>query len=101
MKTIEKAAKKYAGISEDKYSNKALKYCSFDISDAFKAGVEFAQRWIPVEEELPKRKLEDYHIILKGENKFEVIRHIKTNMFTYEIENLLFGYTHWRPIEIK
>jgi hypothetical protein len=46
MKTIEEAAAEYA----EKELN-GLQYLTAE--DAFKAGVEFAQRWIPVEEEYP------------------------------------------------
>ena len=51
MKTIEEAAKNYAisrhvDLVELKFVGK--------YQQAFKAGIDFAQRWIPVEEELPE-----------------------------------------------
>ena len=52
MKTIEEAANEIYPL------NKPTMYTQFVAGleqSAFKAGVEFAQRWIPVEEELPKK----------------------------------------------
>ena len=48
MKTVEEAAKRYANTksSSDVFIESHIK--------DFKAGVEFAQRWIPVEEDLPE-----------------------------------------------
>ncbi len=54
MKTIEEEARNYAGITEDKYANITHTCNKCDIAEAFNAGVEFAQRWILVEEELPE-----------------------------------------------
>ena len=57
MKTIEEAAENYI---QSKYKEFALldiigeDTSIKDFRDDFKAGVEFAQRWIPVEEELPE-----------------------------------------------
>ncbi|MDD3416811.1 MAG: hypothetical protein PHY47_22925 [Lachnospiraceae bacterium] len=58
MKTIEEAASIYAEPIASDLSHKSmddLNICDLEdyIADSFKEGVEFAQRWIPVEEELP------------------------------------------------
>jgi hypothetical protein len=45
MKTIEEAAKEYADMT--------FYFTESTVMSAFEAGVEFAQRWIPVEEEYP------------------------------------------------
>lgn len=50
MKTIEGAAQEYSGRKEIKIKTTWTN----EREMAFKAGVEFAQRWIPVEEELPE-----------------------------------------------
>ena len=50
METIEKAALEYA--IQRQVDAEELKYIG-RYQQSFKAGVEFAQRWIPVEEELP------------------------------------------------
>ncbi len=62
--------------------------------DAFKRGAEFAQRWIPVEEELPENN-EDVLVKTK-------YRGIKMTMRSYN-EWVYYGkgITHWRPIELK
>lgn len=107
MKTIEEAAKENATNG---------KYYSPAYYDAFKLGVEFAQRWIPVEEELPEQTIEindrnfTYHkfiVINKAgieitahrvpqisfSNRYYVFKSMETDQ---EIES-----THWRPIEYK
>lgn len=57
MKTIEETSKDYAlrcgmEIETEIEDNGEFDYEAF-IEEAFKAGVKFAQRWIPVTEELP------------------------------------------------
>ena len=54
MKTINDAALEYAELK----ANKLFRRLEVSIAEkSFKAGVEFAQRRIPVEEELPDEKL--------------------------------------------
>ena len=67
----------------------------------FKAGVEFAQRWIPVEEELPPI---DSNVILKfigcrDKTSYWVgVLHNEACRSYYLDRHLKF--THWRPIEL-
>ena len=74
--------------------------------NGFKAGVEFAQRWISVEDELPEKQ--GYYLVLKtplfrGNCNVVVAEfHEDNKTFYYQrsysaIENI----THWRPIELK
>ena len=68
MKEIEEAAREYA-INEMCFEGCDLKNLKYKlIIDAtvrdFKAGVEFAQKWISVEDELPE---EDYPVLTKIE----------------------------------
>lgn len=116
MKTINEAAEIEAKLKhgfdmeEEKYyqSNKVNVY------DAFKNGVEFAQRWIPVEEELPItyesgvwdglrgsfvivynsfgewHKARPYSGFLDGHNFYD---------WYSESDYMLSNITHWRPIE--
>jgi hypothetical protein len=86
MKTIEEAAHEYFRAGQLGFKPAA------DTEAAFIAGVEFAQRWISVEEELPSAPCialdvwEGLHVICR----------------VYEpsaISNL--RITHWRPIELK
>ena len=64
MKTIEEAAIECANTYVKGYrdfypSNEG------DFIDVFETGVEFAQRWIPIEEELPEKSKQ---VIVKLEN---------------------------------
>ena len=60
----------------------------------FKAGVEFAQRWIPVEEELPEKLVQ---VIVKLENGWHTTTWITENGdFAFNVKP-----THWRHIDIK
>jgi len=94
MKTIEEAAIEYAE------KNKKTRLSNHITKTDFKAGVEFAQRWIPVEEELP----EDGGIVLvRSTNP----KKPSTAFFTKGIFRCDFvgishqQVTHWRPIELK
>lgn len=97
MKTIEEAAKEYELYSMN------------NLSGAFKAGVEFAQRWIPVEEELPEIQepvhVKGYVVDIK---RNEVITYDVASTFLDENNKKLFFtarigliVTHWRQIELK
>ena len=104
MKTIEEVAKEF--------SEKSVWACPI----SFKAGVEFAQRWIPVEEELPKNANE---IILKNEKWITEYNPNGTRMGYMDNERKKLFYsaywdengqcysmseeqpTHWRPIDLK
>ena len=76
-------------------SNELKQFCESD----FKAGVEFAQRWIPVEEELPTP---NQWLIVKKHNG------LKLGMYYDAEKRFMSGssdqtrqVTHWRPIEFK
>lgn len=61
----------------------------------FKAGVEFATKWIPVEEELP-----DEHeglILLKYKDRIWI--EYVYNM--YNVQDVSMSCTHWRPINFE
>ena len=88
MKTVEEAAKRYANTksSSDVFIESHIK--------DFKAGVEFAQRWIPVEEELPEKLVQ---VIVKLENGWHTTTWITENGdFAFNVKP-----TYWRPIELK
>ena len=111
MEYIESAALKYAEpIATYTYYNGMdnLTYCDLEkcMVDSFKAGVEFAQRWIPVEEELPvigekvitkmtKDKRTSYGIATRIREEWEINAHWIDHTFS----NM--NITHWRPIELK
>lgn len=95
MKTIEQAS----------LENSKLHYCNAfsdelhkDADMDFRAGVEFAQRWIPVTEDIPD---ENY----KGYVNFKIGNYVSCKKVDSQIEFLnlidVYGFTHWRPIEYK
>lgn len=103
MKTINEAAESEAKLKhgfdmeEEKYyqSNKVNVY------EAFKNGVEFAQRWISVEEELPKETPDGLSELVLTINKLGII---KLEIYDHEFNRFSdvryeFPVTHWRPIE--
>ena len=93
MKTIEEAA-------TNAYSVEVLSSgCNAGVTFAkeiFKQGVEFAQRWIPISEELPK----PYTFILckcsLGDHYISC-SNAKGEIISSKGETI----THWRPIELK
>ena len=97
MKTIEEAAENYI---QSKYKEFALldiigeDTSIKDFRDDFKAGVEFAQRWIPVEEDLPEKFKQ---VIVKLENGWHTCTWITGDgTFAFNVKP-----THWRHIDLK
>ena len=105
MKTIEEAAIEHAkNLFFESSSTQYL--CKGDFTISFIEGVEFAQRWIPVEEELPKigekvitkmtkDKRASYGIATRIREEWEINAHWIDHTFS----NMTI--THWRPIEYK
>ena len=106
MKSIDIAAREYAihMTGSDSYEQN-------DLEEAFKKGVEFAQRWISVDDELPPCSDED--ILIKGidiEGRKDIpdigYMHSSSNNIPYK-ENFIslsveiIKVTHWRPIKLK
>lgn len=114
MKTIEEAAeesaKKAFGELEGLSDIDGEFY--YQHTEAFKAGVEFAQRWIPVEEELPDFDKTKYP---NGNYEVHLVKMVTGGMSPitrYAVSHLInetrwsceFDWsvvTHWRPIEYK
>ena len=94
MKTIKEAEKEL-------YEADDRAFFSNEYKSNFKIGVEFAQRWIPVEEELPPI---DSNVILKfigcrDKTSYWVgVLHNEACRSYYLDRHLKF--THWRPIEL-
>ena len=88
MKKIEQAANEHTsgGWTDDKIVS-------------FKAGVEFAQRWIPIEEELPTVNEEKYQVLVK----FNMGQDFGTKYIfdSQDVEYINRHCTHWRPITIE
>ena len=111
MKTIEEAAMEYSTERvPDSYEFYTLELKGNEIKeeiyDSFRYGVEFAQRWIPVEKELPEDKqniLVKYkHIKLSGiyckDERCVLISSFSPEKTEYISFSIVEG---WRPIEIK
>ena len=114
MKTIEEAAIDYALSREDNDY-------TIETEMAFEAGVEFAQRWIPVQEELPEyTDLKNHNPInvkfttILGEERvctatFEKVRRHLFENSPYDDAWIVYpsggrrltNVTHWRPINLK
>lgn len=107
MKTIEEASKEHEqqfGFNSDGEINSSP-------AESFKKGVEFAQRWISVDDELPPCSDED--ILIKGidfEGRKDMpdigYMHSSANNIPYKenfisLSGEIMEVTHWRPIELK
>lgn len=103
MKTIDEAAKEYAnGVFED-FIESVDFFTSEDFENAILKGVEFAQRWIPVEEELPKVERSGFSDLVLTKDCYD---NVKLERYDFELKcfnELRYGFkvTHWRPIELK
>ena len=91
MLNINEAAKDY---SKSKSSAEVFR-CAHETD--FKAGVEFAQRWISVEDELPET-IYDEKIFLKYPI---LVKNIDGALQVLNTFSDISTYTHWRPIELK
>ena len=99
MKSIEEAAKEYAKLEyEDLYDEDSLDV-DITIKD-FTKGVEFSQRWIQVEEELP----DNFTSVLVRDNECSPIRSTAIYLDGVFHPDFVLTHnqvTHWRPIEYK
>lgn len=88
---------------EDNYTAGYISAIDEKTSEIFKAGVEFAQRWISVDDELPNY----YQIVLADNDKYMAIvaRVSNGDEEYYSIYGTDFimspGPIKWRPIELK
>ena len=106
MKTIEEAAKDFNDSHVNGHHPQKW------VSDIFKAGAEFAQRWIPVDEELPeigeqvlaKKELRDGDTWVQ--NFYSIVTRMTPSGEWEGVKWSDVGFTrgivtHWRPIELK
>ena len=122
MKTKEEAAEELANAycrKSDEVIDLKRSMINEYIYTAFKDGVEFAQRWIPVEEELPEMSDNEEDWIFDEEIDDEPVKFSKDVLIKDKYGNVAMGcmyedgdwlseyiimdkpITHWRPIEIK
>jgi len=87
MKTIEETAKYYAEITDPANAE-------FVMED-FIAGVQFAQRWISIDKELPENGIT---VLTKDKNGYNGLACRRYDKWDYiKLETI----THWRPITLK
>ncbi|MBP9790836.1 MAG: hypothetical protein KBD57_09870 [Bacteroidia bacterium] len=115
MKTIEEAAREFSDKLNMSIEAKKM-LTRTDFSFTFISGVEFAQRWIPVEEELPiayetggwDGKRSDLVLVKYADGDWTKARLYsgeldghKFNDWYDENDYLINTITHFRPIELK
>lgn len=102
MKTIDEAASEYSCRKDNE----------FESYSGFKSGVEFAQRWIPVEEnEVPPDDTDDIFNLTHGYSQRVLVKEKGVIYFgfysKFSASWIVPGrsgniqVTHWRPIELK
>ena len=88
MKTVQSEAEEICIYVDDSCDAKTVAY------ESFLSGVEFAQRWIPIEEELPEKSKQ---VIVKLENGWHTCTWITGDgTFAFNVKP-----THWRHIDLK
>ena len=108
MKTIKEAAKEYAISLHADDCHLSISEIEMYAKTDFEAGVEFAQRWIPVKEELPPS---GEIVLLSIENcEIDVVIGFYMNsefiarlFIPIGIDNVVIKneVTHWRQIKLK
>jgi hypothetical protein len=108
MKTIEEAAKEFEECNGEKIWHENENSGQALCIESFKKGVEFAQRWIPVEEELPIANDHSIDIEMKLDNNVKLTGYLFADgdwmKYTEDGRGLIITerhVTHWRPIELK
>ena len=113
MQTIEEEAAELYPYNEDEFS-----WSTTEKRDAFENGAEFAQRWIPVEDELPEDSddlvqtekyiyTENAVLVRTVNGKYSVSKRSKfkgNNNSKWEwmgSSSFSDSVTHWRPIKLK
>ena len=91
MQSIEQAAKEYVQLKP--YSTLETPKLKDEAYDGFKAGIEFAQRWIQFNEKFPPRNV---RILMKYKSGV-----IVAGYFNSTYLQLVKNVESWRPIELK
>ena len=105
MKTIDEVANEFSKeIRENSLSGSNAWKQQYQAGRkiGFKAGVEFAQRWIPVEEELPEtNEFEESKIcLIKGKYGIDIGRYYSRSKHFF-LASGSFEVTHWRYVELQ
>ncbi len=97
MKTIEQAAQEYAEKHTLKAGADRTKR-----ENAFKAGVEFAQRWISTEDELPENIDSEVYYLVKYDNgRVYLAAAYRNNLFWSQTWVQMKNIKFWRRIELN
>lgn len=83
MKTIDQKSKIYANEMVNQCSGITLEMLKEYCINDFKAGVEFAQKWIPISEELPEKKNHNFSDLVLTRDK---IGSIQLERYDYEFK---------------
>ena len=89
MKTIEQAANEYAVKNDLQQAGQTKR------ATAFKAGAEFAQQWISVEDELPENGIT---VLIKDKSSHIGLACRRYGDWDCNFKNTV---THWRLITVK
>lgn len=74
---------------------------------SFKSGVEFAQRWISISEELPETKPNHYKRRISKNILFQTVKNVYLGYYDSELNEwysggeLIKNIIKWKPIEYK
>jgi hypothetical protein len=94
MKTIEQCYKDF--LNQLIPNDFSVKQISVTIENAFKSGINFAQQWIDVNDELPKEKT---WVIAKVSNYYVAAYYNNEYWWDYHgTSKAIHNITHWRPI---
>jgi hypothetical protein len=101
MKTIKDAAIKLANerVPERMQFKEVVtvgNYIKEEVHDAFIRGVEFAQQWISIEDELP----EIFEPVLCSNKICFFVGHFDGDNWICDLSGFIEPVTHWRKIEI-
>lgn len=100
MKKIDESAKEY--VQSRPYSTLETPKLKDEAYDGFKAGVEFAQRWIPIEENLPEVNSDNgfsVDVIAKSNNTHYIANYNSIGKsWNIKGTSVFYPITHWRPI---
>ena len=88
----------YPNYEEDDYNSGYIASICENVATIFKAAVEFSQKWISPDEEMPPH---NENILFKDIYGNIHIGQVKNYRYWYSNDGLIEQVTHWRPVEFK
>lgn len=109
MKTKEEQASEYAEITSFRvpYNRNTTIFYDEKIfncaKNAFLTGIEFAEQWISVEDELPENNGSGFsdEVLIQTEDGYITIGYYRYSKMQWEILNYIDEVKFWRPINVK